>query len=267
MRKFILIGEKLGHSYSPEIHRASMRKMGVQGDYSLLEVSSQEIPGVIEDIRGGKISGMNVTIPYKVEVMNYLDLITPEAKEIGAVNTVALEDGKLVGYNTDYWGFRYTLEKNEVDIEGKRCVILGGGGSARAVIKALQDMGGIVYLVSRSPERIRESFSNFKGLSIISYTELEELQGELIVNTTPVGMYPKTDACVVDAQIIQNFSRAVDLIYNPQETLFLSRAKEGENGLYMLVGQAVKAQEIWWKRSLDTFEDIYAHIEGIVYKK
>ena len=267
MRKFILIGEKLGHSYSPEIHRASMKKMGVEGEYSLLEVTPQEIPGVIEDIKIGKLSGMNVTIPYKVEVMNYLDLITPEAREIGAVNTVASEDGKLIGYNTDYWGFRYTLEKDNIDIVNKRCVVLGGGGSARAVIKVLQDLGGIVYLVSRSPERIRESFSNFKELNIISYTQLEEIQGELIVNTTPVGMYPRIDACVVDTQIIQNFNQAVDLIYNPRETLFLSRSKEGENGLYMLVGQAVKAQEIWWKKSLDTFDDIYTHIEKIVYEK
>lgn len=267
MRKFVLIGEKLGHSYSPEIHRASMKKMGVDGEYSLLEVASKEIPGVIEDIRGGRISGMNVTIPYKVEVMNYLDVITPEAREIGAVNTVALEDGRLVGYNTDYWGFRYTLEKDGIDIDSKRCVVLGGGGSARAVIKVLQDLGGVVYLVSRSPERIRESFSSFKGLKIISYSELEELKGELIVNTTPLGMYPKVDTCVVDTQVIQNFNRAVDLIYNPRETLFLSRAREGENGLYMLVGQAVKAQEIWWKRSLETFDDIYTHIEKIVYEK
>ncbi len=267
MRKFILIGEKLGHSYSPEIHRASMKKMGVEGEYSLLEVTSQEIPGVIEDIRRGELSGMNVTIPYKVEVMNYLDIITPEAKEIGAVNTVALEDGKLVGYNTDYWGFRYTLEKTGVDIEDKRCVVLGGGGSARAVIKVLQDLGAVVYLVSRSPERIRESFSNFEELNIISYSELEGIQGELIVNTTPVGMYPRVDACVVDTQVIQNFNLAVDLIYNPRETLFLSRSREGENGLYMLVGQAVKAQEIWWNRPLDTFEDIYASIEEVVYKK
>jgi len=244
-----------------------MKNMGVEGEYSLLEVGYEEIPRVIADIRGGKISSMNVTIPYKVEVMKYLDIITPEAREIGAVNTVTLEEGKLIGYNTDYWGFRYTLEKDGLDLRDKRCIVLGGGGSARAVIKVLQDMGGVAYLVSRSPDKLRESFSNFKGLKIISYGELEDLQGELIVNTTPVGMYPKIDACVVEAEIIQNFTHAVDLIYNPRETLFLSRAKEGENGLYMLVGQAVKAEEIWWKRSLGTFDDIYKNIQKIVYKK
>lgn len=267
MKKFVLIGEKLGHSCSPKIHKLTMKNLDVDGDYSLLELQKNEIPNVIDNIRRGKLSGMNVTIPYKIEVMKYLDVITPEAKEIGAVNTVALEDGKLVGYNTDYWGFKYTLDKIKVDIKEQICVVLGGGGSARAVIKVLEDLGGITYLVSRSPEKLKDAFSNFKKLKVISYEELKKLKGELIVNTTPVGMYPNVDTCVVEESVITNFSQAIDLIYNPRETLFLSRSENGENGLYMLVGQAVKAQEIWWNKTLVDFNDIYKTIETLVYKK
>jgi len=267
MKRFVLIGEKLGHSCSPEIHKLTMKNMSVEGDYSLLELQKDEIPGVIEDIRQGRLTGMNVTIPYKVEVIQYLDTITPEALEIGAVNTVAFQGGKLIGYNTDYWGFKYTLEKMKVDITEKNCVVLGGGGSARAVIKVLEDMGAVIYLVSRSPEKLKDDFSGFKNLNIISYDQLETLKGELIVNTTPVGMFPNVDACVVSKEIIQNYSKTVDLIYNPRETLFLSRSEDGENGLYMLVGQAVKAQEIWWNKSLPDFDDIYKEIEGFVYNK
>lgn len=267
MKKFVLIGDKLSHSYSPEIHKLTMKTLGVNGDYSLLELQKDEIPNVIDDIRNGQLSGINVTIPYKIEVMQYLDIITPEAKQIGAVNTVTLDGDKLIGHNTDYWGFKYTLDKMNIDIKDKICVVLGGGGSARAVIKVLEDLEGIIYLVSRSPEKLKVEFSSFKNLNIISYDELQKLNGELIVNTTPVGMHPKVDNCVVEESIIQNFSQAIDLIYNPRETLFLSRSENGENGLYMLVGQAVKAQEIWWNKELINFKDIYNSIETLVYIK
>lgn len=267
MKKFALIGEKLGHSYSPEIHKAAMKKLGVEGEYSLLEVSCDQLSQVTDSIREGLLNGINVTIPYKVDIIRHLDKITPEAEAIGAVNTVVLEEGKLIGYNTDYWGFKYTLDKMEIDLTDKNCVVLGGGGSARAVIKTLQDLGGRVFLVSRSPEKLKESFGGFLGLNIISYRELEDLDGELIVNTTPVGMFPNTDACVIEKEIIRKFSYGIDLIYNPRETLFLKRTSIGVNGLYMLVGQAVRAEELWWKKNLTSFEDIFKETEELVYKK
>lgn len=266
MKKFALIGEKLSHSYSPEIHRAIMKKMGVKGDYSLLEVDVHEIPQVVEYIRKGRLSGINVTIPYKVEIMKYLDVITEEATAIGAVNTVTLVGDELVGHNTDYWGFRYTLEKMKVSVKDKNCVVLGGGGSARAVIKVLQDLGAVVFLVSRSPKKLGNTFDNFRDLKIIDYKELQEISGALLINTTPVGMYPKTDSCAVSKEVIDNFDQGIDLIYNPKETLFLSRCRSGENGLYMLVGQAVRAEEIWWEQNLVTFSDIYDEIQEVIYR-
>ena len=267
MKKFALIGEKLGHSYSPEIHKATMKKLGVEGEYSLLELAPHQLGEVAHRLRSGELDGINVTIPYKVDIIKCLDRITLEAEAIGAVNTVILEEEELVGYNTDYWGFKYTLDRMKIDLKGKNCVVLGGGGSARAVVKVLQDLGGKVFLVSRSPEKLKESFSGFSGLNIISYRELEDIEGELIVNTTPVGMYPNTDVCVIEEYIIRKFSHGIDLIYNPKETLFLKRTSTGVNGLYMLVGQAVRAQELWWKKNLTSFEDIFKETEDLVYRK
>jgi shikimate dehydrogenase len=122
-------------------------------------------------------------------------------------------------------------------------------------------------LVSRSPEKARKEFSDFKGLTTISYDELKNITGNLIVNTTPVGMYPNSGKSPVDQKVMENFSSAVDLIYNPEETLFLSYATNRENGLYMLVGQAVKAQEIWFDKKLENFDSIYEDTHSLVYKK
>lgn len=267
MNKFALIGEKLSHSYSPEIHKAILKKMEVDGEYSLIEVEKDEIFQILEYVRKGRLTGINVTIPYKVEVMKYLDVITEEALSIGAVNTIYLKDGDLVGDNTDYWGFRYTIEKMKLHIKDEVCVVLGGGGSARAVIKVLEDLGAKTYLVSRKPEKLKTTFGNFKNLNIISYEDLKSLSGELLVNTTPVGMYPNINNCVVDDETIKKFTAAVDLIYNPEKTQFLQESNKGENGLYMLVAQAVKAEEIWWNKELLTFTDIYDKIKETIYKK
>lgn len=267
VKKFGLLGEKLGHSFSPEIHKLIFKEIGIEASYDLIELSREEIPEVMEKIRAEEIEGVNVTIPYKQEVMKYLDELSDEANSIGAVNTISMVNGKLTGFNTDYWGFRFTLEKMGLSLEGKTSIVLGGGGSARAVIKALLDLGSCVKLVSRSPEKAKSEFSIFKGLETISYDDLKSIGGELIVNTTPVGMYPNTGKSAVDETTVKNFSSAVDLIYNPEETLFLSYAGKKENGLYMLVGQAVKAEEIWLQKDMGNFDSIYSEIYKLVYKK
>jgi shikimate dehydrogenase len=267
IKKFGLLGEKLSHSFSPEIHRLIFKELGVEAQYDLIELSKDEISGIMDKIRKGEITGVNVTIPYKQEVMKYLDELSEEAESIGAVNTITMKNGKLTGFNTDYWGFRFTLEKMKLSLEEKKSVVLGGGGSARAVIKSLLDLKSSVSLVSRSPEKAEIEFSDFKGLETISYDDLKNIKGVLIVNTTPVGMYPNSEKSPVDHATVENFENSVDLIYNPEETLFLSYANNGENGLYMLVGQAVKAQEIWFDKKLKSFDSIYRDTHNLVYKK
>lgn len=250
MLKYALLGEKLSHSLSPEIHAEIFKALGIKASYTLVETS----PTGIED-ELSKYDGLNVTIPYKTEVMKYLDSLSVEAKKIGAVNTIY--EGK--GYNTDYYGFGKMLEINNIPVENQVVYILGTGGASKAVYQYLKDhQAKKIIFVSR----------NKKGKHIINYDVLKEKSGDLIINTTPVGMYPKTEVSPLKRNVIKEFKFAVDLIYNPFETEFLKLAKaEGlktTNGLYMLVGQAVKAEEIWQNRVIK--DDLINKIHKILRK-
>lgn len=253
MDKFYgLIGKSLVHSMSPIIQQKIMERINVKGTYSLFEIDQDKIGDVIKGLSALKCGGLNVTIPYKLDVMEHLDSISPEAKKIGAVNTVEFKDGKTRGYNTDYHGFKRTLETANIPMKGQRAVILGTGGASRAVRQCLLDNGVIELLfVSRTPRQ-----ELLDGCKVIDYDALAKLEGfDMMVNCTPSGMYPHMDACPVEEATIKKFSTAIDLIYNPSKTQFLSLAeKHGlktANGLYMLIAQAVAAQEIWQGFKID----------------
>lgn len=235
MKKYALLGEHLSHSYSPLIHKEIFNEYGLDATYELLECKKEEIPAIIDMLRKGIYSGFNVTIPYKLEVMQYLDEISEEALAIGAVNTIAYKNGKVIGYNTDYYGFKGELSYYNVDVKGKSCFILGTGGASLALYKVLSDLGGNVYFVSRNP----------KNDKTISYDALNECELDVIVNATPVGMYPNVGVSPIDKDIAKRAKHVLDIIFNPSQTQLLLDANSKMNGLYMLVGQAVKAEEIW----------------------
>ncbi|MHC1685767.1 MAG: shikimate dehydrogenase [Clostridiaceae bacterium] len=245
-----LIGEKLSHSVSPEIHYEILKKSNIQGNYSLYEIPKEEIHKVVDSFKLLGYKGVNVTIPYKLDIMEYLDEVSDEAKQIGAVNTLYFKDGKALGYNTDYYGFGMMLEANDVDVKGKKVLLLGNGGATKSVIKYLEDNDASnIYIASRSgSDKVNENLQD--KVKLISYDEIKNItDGYLVVNGTPVGMYPKVGVSPIEEDDIKRFKVAVDLIYNPLETEILKLARENGlksvNGLYMLVGQAVKAQEIW----------------------
>lgn len=250
-----LLGEKLTHSFSPQIHSQIFKETKIDGYYHLFAVEKRDLKDAVAGFKALKIKGVNVTIPYKVDVMKYLDRISEEAEKIGAVNTICFKEGKTIGYNTDYYGFGMMLDKFNININEKKAVILGTGGAARAVLQYLVDNNiKKVIIVSRNKEEGTEKFQNF---NVISYEELETIEHmDIVINTTPSGMYPKTEYSPIDKNIISKFNTAIDLIYNPKETLFLKYArKEGLkaiNGLYMLVGQAVKAEELWNNFKIDS---------------
>lgn len=205
------------------------------------------------------MDGFNVTIPYKTDIMPFLDEISPEARTIGAVNTVAVRDGKRYGYNTDYDGFARTLDKIAADVKGEKVFVMGHGGASRAVVQCLHDRGaGAILIVSRCPEAVDESFQEFaekRDCLIIDYSILNQEDGYLLVNATPVGMYPKAGFSPVPAEVAECFDKVIDLIYNPSETKLLSDAMNADksNGLYMLVMQAVRAEEIWLGHDIPEF--------------
>ncbi|WP_053956572.1 shikimate dehydrogenase [Inediibacterium massiliense] len=269
MELYGLLGETLCHSFSPMIHENIFEKVKKKGHYHLFEVKREDIKKALQGLLALGIKGVNVTIPYKIEVMKNLDEIGEEAKKIGAVNTISFENNKMIGYNTDYYGFGMMLTHYDIDVAGKSAVILGSGGAAHGVIQYLLDKGiEEIIMVSRTPQKV---FQAHKEVFVISYDELENLESkDMIINCTPCGMYPKIDVSPVKENIIVKFHTAIDLIYNPYETLFLSYANKNNvkavNGLYMLVGQAMKSQEIWNHMTFSEKErnEIYEKIKSVM---
>ena len=268
--KFGLIGGKLGHSLSPAIHQLFFEYTGKTGSYELLETELEALPELMGKLREGFV-GTNVTIPHKLHVMPLLDEIAPEAAAIGAVNTIKFTSEGALGYNTDYFGFGRMLEYNDIKVNGKVCAVLGTGGAARAVVKYLADKKcAKLYLVTRDVYRVDSHFAKIAPkIKVIDYARLDALQGDVLVNCTPVGMFPKVEAAPVSAEVSFAFNASVDLIYNPAQTLFLKQAAEAGNkavnGLFMLVAQAVAAQEIWQDERYDS--DLIVRIMSELEKK
>ena len=252
--KLGLLGAKLGHSLSPQIHQEVFRQLGIDATYELIEVPGNKLAEKVAELQR-TYRGLNVTIPHKVAVMGSLAQIAPEAKAIGAVNTVLFKDGLAEGFNTDYFGFARLLEHNGLVPKGKEVCVLGTGGASRAILQCVKDMRAknitvISRIVENSPEDIRSHYT------VKTYEDLKLMSGDLLINCTPVGMYPNGGVSPVNASVMETFAAAVDIIYNPAETAFMKLARQqgkpAVNGLFMLVGQAVAADEIWLERKLDS---------------
>lgn len=226
--KLGLIGEKLGHSFSPAIHA----RLGTP-DYSLFELKPEELE---EFLKQGDFDGANVTIPYKKTVIPYCKRLTEQAQRIGSVNTlIRQEDGTLLGHNTDYDGFLYMIRSSGVEVRGKKCLILGTGGASLTVRTVLEDLeAGEIVFISRTGE------NNYQNLD-------RHADARIIVNTTPVGMYPRNGEVPLDVKVFPQLEGVFDLIYNPARTQLLLDAEKvgipGINGLGMLVAQAKAASE------------------------
>lgn len=247
MNKYGLVGKKLGHSLSPEIHNYIFDKLGVEAEYSLYEIEDGK--DILKLMKEKGIKGFNITIPYKEIVMSQLDFISEEAEKIGAVNLVKIKNGKSYGYNSDYYGVIEMLEKHGVKVKGKICYVLGSGGASKSVIVALHDLGAKeIVVVTRDVESKRRELKNrFRNIEVVSYENI--IGGDIVVNTTPLGMYPNIDSFPLDEEILKRFDIAVDVVYNPKTTKFLQLAKNCSlkcvDGVSMLVGQAIKSDELW----------------------
>ncbi len=241
MREFMLIGEQLSHSYSAPIHQMFFHLQGIEASYQLQEFSPTAFKGIKEPLL--RFVGANVTIPYKQAVIPQLDELAPCAKQIGAVNTVQNLNGRLIGHNTDIGGFAAMLNHHRFHVQGQPCAILGAGGASKAAVAALENLGAAdIKVFSRTPD---------EKTGTHGYGELYAYHGGLLVNCTPVGMYPHPDACPVAKDIIAHFDEGADMIYNPSVTLFAKSFKKSATGLYMLVAQAALAQEIWFQTPIE----------------
>ena len=258
MKQYGCIGKKLTHSFSKEIHAKL-----ADYDYELIELAEEEIAPFFDK---KAFAAINVTIPYKQTVIPYLHSVSPVARRIGAVNTIVNRDGKLYGYNTDYYGMKALMERLGIDPAGKKVLILGTGGTSKTARVLAADLGAAEILtVSR---RRTEEFINYEE-AVRDHTD-----AQVIINTTPSGMYPNCEDKPIDISCFPRLEGVVDAVYNPLRTNLVLDARQrgikAEGGLYMLVMQAVVAVEFFLDTSIPketadrVFADIYAAKENIV---
>ncbi len=240
-----LLGEHLGHSYSPQIHQALV---GERYTYELYERPPADVEAFI---KGREWDALNVTIPYKQAVMPYLDEITDEARRIGAVNTVTRRgDGRLCGDNTDYFGFARTVTTAGVEVRGQKALVLGNGGAAATAVAVLRDMGAEVVVLARSRETVGGLSPEPFDAAYTKYTD-----AAVAVNCTPLGMYPRLiGKSPLELARLPHMRVVFDMVYNPARTALLQEAARlgipAYNGLYMLVAQAKRAAELFLGESL-----------------
>lgn len=245
-----LIGEKLGHSYSKIIHEKL-----ADYTYDLCPLSKEEFKDFMEK---REFKAINVTIPYKKDVIPYLKEMDESATAIGAVNTIVNKEGNLYGYNTDMPGFIYMVNQNKIQMKDKKVAVLGNGGAAQAIKAAVQKLG--------AREMIVVDIVPAEG--VISYDECftHHTDADILVNTSPVGMYPKVDASPVDLTAFPHCQAVLDVIYNPITTKLVAQARElgmiGVTGLEMLVAQALYAVEIFLQNDIpeEKIQEIYKEI-------
>lgn len=258
MGSYALLGEKLGHSLSPQLHAAIYRQLGrTDSTYRSVEVAPEGVADFFAGFAAGAFDGINITIPYKATALPFLQQIDAKAKRLNAVNCVYRRNGDLIGYNTDVSGFAYLLRRHSIDLEDAECAILGAGGSAQAVASVLAD-GNVksVKVANRSVDKANRLAMFIEAMNPQVTTELvefDQLSGaslDLIVNTTSLGMSPNVDASAMAGADFSQVKAVVDLIYNPAETMIMRDAAasgtKAVNGLEMLVAQAVYSAEIWF---------------------
>ncbi len=243
MKIYGLVGERLGHSFSKKFFTELFAKQGLESEYRNFEI--EDIAKIKDVFEIENVVGLNVTIPYKTAVIPFLDELSEEAQKIGAVNTIVRKNNRWIGHNTDAFGFAQSV-KPFLTFHHEKALIIGTGGASKAVVYVLENLGIDVLFISRNP----------KGEKQFGYDEINGnmLRAcKLIVNTTPLGMFPKVEKCpTLPFEELTAEHLVVDLIYNPAKTLFLEKSEQNGatilNGQAMLEQQALRAWEIWMNR-------------------
>lgn len=271
-----LIGNPAEHTFSPAMHNFIAEWTGDNYVYCAWRVESEKLGDMIKGMRAMNIRGINVTIPHKVKVMEFLDEISPQARLLGAVNTVVNRDGKLYGYNTDAEGFLMALTSTGIEVKGKKILILGAGGVVKPVLmRLIQENPKSVTVLNRTKQKVIDLKRKIKEqLDFEISTEFSEEAFDIVINTTSAGMAPQINMLPIDSideieslDFINSNTSVVDMIYNPEETLFLAEArKRGAktlNGLDMLINQGILAYELFSDKKLP--DDMCSRIKKEVF--
>jgi len=265
MIKLGLIGYPVSHSLSPKIQNAALKACALEGDYSLFPIAPddmQALKGLLNRLRSGEITGLNVTIPHKQNIIPFMDELTPTAKAIGAVNIIYMSGDTLIGDNTDAAGFLADLNKfltTETPRHGENALVLGAGGSARSVVYALCNDGWNVTIAARRLEQAKQLASQFEVINIVelNFQTFQPSNFQLIINTTPLGMTPNIDQSPLPENLsLSKHTKIYDLVYNPRETKLVRDARsqglQATTGLGMLIEQAALGFELWTGKKLSS---------------
>jgi len=275
-QKLAVIGDPIAHSLSPKLQNFLIRHFALPFNYEALQIRQNDLPEMMQRLRDGEFRGINVTLPHKQAVMAFLDEVDATAAKIGAVNTIVVKAGGLVGYNTDARGFSRSLETAGIAVTNRKAFVLGAGGAARGVVFALlQANVGQIIVCNRSVERAETLLAAFANhapthqLQNVPWPEragwLKKNKVDLLINTTRVGMHPHDDESPLPDHVFTAQMAVVDLVYNPVQTRFLRAANSAGakivNGLGMLIYQGVAALERWCGKQLAVGE-IYSSLEN-----
>jgi len=253
MKKYIVIGNPITHSLSPKLHNHWFKENNIDAIYEKKQLNETDIAGIILEVKNDKIHGINVTVPFKKSVIPLLDELTPAANEAQSVNTIYKKKNKVIGHNTDIDGFVLALKRINYNVKNKKVFILGAGGVAPSIILALKKMQvGKIILSNRTKEKAEELIRINQNLEIVDWGEVPDFN--MIINATSLGLN-KEDEIKLNFNDIGENKLFYDVIYNPTQTNFLSKAKkfgnQTENGKMMFIYQAQQAFNIWHKISVD----------------
>ena len=247
MKKFLVIGNPINHSLSPKLHNYWINQNNIDADYQKRELDNNDLENLILKIKNKEISGVNVTVPFKKDIISYLDKLSPEAEGTQSVNTICLEDNNIVGYNTDIRGFELAIKDAKFNLTDKNILILGAGGVVPSIIFGLNKMKvSKITLCNRTKEKAENLKNFFKNLSIVNWGEVPDF--DMVINATSIGLNNE-DFINLDFSKIKKGKFFYDVIYNPKETNFLKIAKKlgnkTENGMKMFIHQAAETFKIW----------------------
>jgi shikimate dehydrogenase len=249
MKKYLVIGNPINHSLSPKLHNHWIKKNKINAVYDKKQINENDIKSVISEVKNGKIEGINVTVPFKKSVIPFVDQLSSEAEEAQSVNTIYKENNKVFGHNTDISGFEFAMRGKGYDIKGKKIFILGAGGVVPSIILALKKMGAHkIILSNRTKKKAEQLKKTFSDLEIVNWGEIREFN--MIINATSISL-KKEDEIKLDYADLGPNKLFYDVVYNPKQTKFLSKAKQfgnqTENGKMMFIYQAHQAFTLWHK--------------------
>ena len=258
MKKFLVIGNPIEHSLSPKLHNYWFKKNNIDANYSKRKIDKSEIQKIIFEIKDNKLDGINVTVPFKSDVIPFLDVLSEESQITQSVNTIYLKDKKIVGHNTDVKGFELSLNETQFDLKNKSIFIMGAGGVVPSIIYTLEKLGVSKIIVSnRTKHRAENLKKNFSNINVIDWGDLPEF--DMIINATSLGL-SEEDNIGLNFNNINKEKLFYDVIYNPKQTNFLKTGKslgcQVSNGKMMFIYQAFEAFKLWHKVKPEINEDL-----------